>query len=288
MIPITTVCVVGAGNMGHQIAMQFARHGFRTSCTDTNVGALEKAEIFAEQWVNKQIKKSKMTQEEADTMLSNLSFTDSLIDAAKDSDLVIEAIIESLEPKQTLFKELDRICPDNTILATNSSYIVSSLIAPATQRPDKVLNVHFFNPALIMKLVEVVQGRHVSSETVKSVMAVVEAIDKVPTLVKKEIYGFVANRIFSAVTREACHLLERGVASIEDIDNAVRNGLGHPLGPFQLLDMTGIDLEYTVLSERFVETGDHRDKPGPAIAERYALGQYGRKTGKGFYDYGEN
>lgn len=287
MTTIQKICVVGAGNMGHQISMQFARHGFHVACSDTSKDALDKAEAFAIKWVRKQVDKSKMTQEQADQMLNHLRFTTNLTDAAQDADLVVEAIIESLEIKRSLFRELDRICPDHTILATNSSYLVSSRIATATQRPDKVLNLHFFNPALVMKLVEVVQSSHVSDETVSSVMDVVKAINKVPTLVKKEIYGFVANRIFSAITREACHLLERGVASIEDIDNAVRNGLGHPLGPFQLLDLTGIDLEYKVLMERFAETGDHHDKPGPAIVEPHSLGRFGRKSGRGFYDYGE-
>jgi 3-hydroxybutyryl-CoA dehydrogenase len=218
-------------------------------------------------------------------MLARLSFTSDLSAAAGGADLVVEAIVESLDLKRELFKQLDGICPPHTILASNSSYIVSSKIATATRRPEKVLNMHFFNPALVMKLVEVVKGPHVSDETATAVLQVVRAIDKVPTLVRREIYGFVANRIFSAIMREACFMLEQGVASIEDIDNAVKNGLGHPLGPFQLLDLTGIDLEYRVLMERYNETGDHRDKPGPAIVERYAKGQYGRKSGKGFYSY---
>jgi 3-hydroxybutyryl-CoA dehydrogenase len=153
------------------------------------------------------------------------------------------------------------------------------------KHPENVLNVHFFNPVLIMKLVEVVQGPHVSDETVEKVFEFAKAINKTPILVKKEIYGFVVNRIFSAITKEACYMLDQGVASIEDIDTAVKNGLGHPMGPLELLDMTGIDLEYDVLTEKYRMTGDLADKPSPAIVERYARGEYGRKSKKGFYDY---
>lgn len=287
MKPIETICVVGAGNMGHQIAMQFARHGYVVACTDTSADMLQKAKAFADRWVDKQVGKGRLTREAGDAMCGRLTFTGDLKAAAGNADLVLEAIVESLDLKRQLFSELDSICPPHTILATNSSYIVSSRIATATQRPEKVLNMHFFNPALVMKLVEVVKGEHVADETVDAVLALARTIDKAPTLVRREIYGFVANRIFSSIMREACFMLEQGVASIEDIDNAVKNGLGHPLGPFQLLDLTGIDLEYRVLMERYAETGDHRDKPGPAIAERYARGEYGRKCGKGFYTYGE-
>ncbi len=285
--PMKKIAVVGAGNMGHQIALQFARCGFEVACTDTSAEMLAKAEAFAADWSAKQIAKGRLTPDAANALTERLNFTADLAAAAGDADLVLEAIIESIAAKRTLFAALDGICPARTILATNSSYIVSSRIADATRRPDKVLNMHFFNPALVMKLVEVVRGPHVSDETVAAVLDLCRAIDKVPCLVRREIYGFVVNRIFAALTREACFMLEQGVASIEDIDKAVKNGLGHPLGPFELLDLTGIDLEYRVLMERFAETGDHRDKPGPAIVERYAQGRYGRKSGRGFYNYTE-
>ncbi len=282
---IKNICVLGAGNMGHQIALQAALSGFTVYCTDINEGALKKAEDFSVKWLNGRLEKGKISSEEVGAVKSRLNFTDKLEDAAKDADLVIEAAVEILSIKRQLFARLDEICPPHTILATNSSYIVSSRIADATRRPDKVLNMHFFNPALVMKLVEVVQGPHVSEETVQTVLEVSRALGKVPTRVNKEIYGFVANRIFSAITKEGCYLLDQGIASIEDIDNAVRNGLGHPMGPLELLDLTGIDLEYNVAMERYRDTGDVQDKPSPAIVERYAKGDFGRKTGKGFYEY---
>jgi len=284
-LDIKTICVVGAGNMGHQIALQAAISGFTVYCTDINEEALKKAEDFAAKWLGGRLEKGKISAVEVDEIKNRLNFTESLETAAKNADFVIEAAVEILSIKRMLFAALDKICPPHAILTTNSSYIVSSRIADATNRSDKVLNMHFFNPALMMKLVEVVQGPHVSEETVQKVLEVSRALDKVPTRVNKEIYGFVCNRIFSAITKEGCYLLDQGIASIEDIDNAVRNGLGHPMGPLQLLDLTGIDLEYNVLMERFKDTGDAKDKPSPAIVERYAVGNFGRKTGKGFYDY---
>lgn len=282
---IKTICVVGAGNMGHQIALQAAVFGFTVYCTDINEETLGKAEDFAVKWLNGRMEKGKLKPEEVEAIKSRLHFTNSLEIAAQNADLVIEAAVEILSVKRELFASLDKLCPPHTILATNSSYIVSSRIADATNRPDKVLNMHFFNPALVMNLVEVVQGPHVSEESVQAVLEVSRALGKVPTRVNKEIYGFVCNRIFSAITKEACYLLDQGVASIADIDNAVRNGLGHPMGPLELLDLTGIDLEYNVLMERYGDTGDVKDKPSPALVERYAVGHYGRKTGKGFYEY---
>jgi 3-hydroxybutyryl-CoA dehydrogenase len=170
-------------------------------------------------------------------------------------------------------------------LATNSSAIVSSKIASATKRPDRVINMHYFNPALVMKLVEVVQGPHTSDETAQKVMAVCRALGKVPVHLKKEIDGFLVNRILGALTREAIYLYDLGVASYEDIDNAVVYALGHPMGPFRLMDLTGIDLAYTMNMERYRATGDPSHKPSPAIVEKYIKGEWGQKTGKGWYDY---
>ncbi len=284
---IKTIGVVGAGNMGRQIALQCALSRFKVYCTDSISPVLKSAQDFADKWLGDHMEKGKLQASEVDDINKRLCFTEDLAVAAGDADLIIEAIIEILEAKRSLFSELDKICPPHTILATNSSYIVSSKIADATKRPDKVLNMHFFNPALVMKLVEVVQGPHVSAETVDTVMEVSRALGKSPTKVNKEIYGFICNRMFSAITREACSLLDLGIASIEDIDNAARNGLGHPMGPLQLLDMTGIDLEYFVTMERFQETSNPADRPSPSIVERYARGDYGRKTGNGFYHYGK-
>ncbi len=213
------------------------------------------------------------------------AFTLDLKEAAKEADFVIEAAIEVLDIKRKVFADLDRFTPPQAILATNSSAIVSSLIADATKRPDKVVNMHFFNPALVMKLVEVVKGPHVSDETAKVTMDLCEKLEKVPVLIKKEVEGFLLNRIFRVISREALWMLEMGIATAEDIDKACVYGAGHPMGPFRLMDLTGIDLAYIMSVERFKKTGDFADLPVPSIVEKYVQGSYGEKTGKGWYDY---
>jgi 3-hydroxybutyryl-CoA dehydrogenase len=273
--------------MGQQIALLAAVSGFDVACVDTSAEALAKAEEFVHGWLPKQLAKGRITDEQVAGVKERLRFVTDMEAAAKDADMVIEAAVENVEIKRSIFSKLDKIAPPHAILATNSSYLVSSKIADATQRPDKVLNMHFFNPALIMKTVEVVQGPHVSDETVEIVMEVSRALGKTPAKVNKEVYGFLCNRIFSVITKEACYLLDQGIASVEDIDNAVKGALGHPMGPLELLDMTGIDLEYHLGMERYRETGNPVDKPSPGLTERYARGDYGRKTGKGFYDYSD-
>ena len=282
---IKNIAVIGAGNMGHQIAMCAALSGFQVRCTDTNSAILNKAIQFADNYLTERVSKGKLTEEAASQARENLVFTPSVNEAAADADLVIEAIIEKLAVKRTLFAELDKICPAHTILATNSSYIVSSKIADATARPDKVCNMHFFNPALVMKLVEVVKGEHVSDETVERVMEAAKKMNKTPVLLQKEIYGFLVNRFLQATRQEALKLLDMGIASHEDIDTAVMNGLGYPMGPFKLLDLTGLDLAYHVGMEKYRESGDPADRPSPTIVEKFTKGEWGKKVGKGFYDY---
>lgn len=284
---VNKVAMVGAGTMGNQIAMQVAISGYEVSCYSRSEATVEKAKNFSDDWFKKRVEKGKMTQEAAKKAQSNLVFTTDLKEAVTEADLVLEAVSDVLDTKKKILSEIDKYTPDHTIYASNSSYIVSSSFADSVKHSENVLNVHFFNPALVMKLVEVVQGPHVSNETVEIMFDFIKSINKIPVLIRKEIYGFVVNRIFSAITKEACYMLDQGVASIEDIDVAVKNGLGHPMGPFELLDMTGIDLEYDVLTEKYRMTGELSDKPSPAIVERYARGEYGRKTKKGFYDYSQ-
>lgn len=279
------IAVIGAGNMGHQIAMCAALAGFQVICTDTNAEILTKAISFADNYLKERVSKGKLSEESANQARNHIAFTASLTEAAQDADLVIEAIIEKLNIKRKLFADLDKICPAHTILTTNSSYIVSSKIADATNRPDKVCNMHFFNPALVMKLVEVVKGPHVSDDTVEAVMNAAKKMGKTPVLLHKEIYGFLVNRLLQATRQEALKLLDMGVASFEDIDTAAMNGLGYPMGPFSLLDLTGIDLAYYVGMEKYKESGDPADRPSPTVVEKFTKGEWGKKVGKGFYDY---
>ncbi|HSR13604.1 MAG TPA: 3-hydroxyacyl-CoA dehydrogenase family protein [Thermodesulfobacteriota bacterium] len=284
---IKRICVVGAGNMGHQIALLCAIHGYKTTCTDVIPEILKKAERFADTYLPGRVEKGKMSKEVAEQARRNISFTADLKAAAGDADFVIEAVLEILDVKKKLFAQLDEVAPKHAILATNSSYLVSSLIAGVTKRPSQVLNMHFFNPALVMKLVEVVKGPHVSEEAAAVTMALSEKLEKVPVLLKKEVEGFLLNRIFKVIGREALWMLEMGVASFEDIDKACVYGAGHPMGPFRLMDLTGIDLNYIRSMERFRESGDRADLPAPSVVERYMKGNYGEKSGKGWYDYSQ-
>ncbi|MBS3887611.1 MAG: 3-hydroxyacyl-CoA dehydrogenase family protein [Firmicutes bacterium] len=282
---VKKLCVIGAGNMGHQISLQCALSGYETVCTDISMEQLNKASSFVEQYLPGRVAKGKLTQEQADRAKANISFTTDLEEAVRDADFVIEAATEKIKIKRELFKKLDELCPPHTILATNSSYIVSSKIADATNRPAKVCNMHFFNPALVMKCVEVVKGPHTSDETAEITMDLSKRLQKVPVLLHKEVYGFLVNRILKVIAEEALFLYETGVASIEDIDSAVVNALGHPIGPFRLLDLTGIDLSYHVGMERYMETMDPAKKPSPTIVEKYVKGEWGQKASKGFYTY---
>ena len=282
---VKKIAVIGAGNMGHQISLLCAIHGYTTTCTDINQDILKKAEDFTDSYLPGRVEKGRLTEEQARAARERITFTSSMETAVKDADYVIEAVLEVLDLKRKIFSDLDQMAPPHAILASNSSAIISSKIADATKRPEKVLNVHFFNPALVMKLVEVVQGPHVSDETREISMALCEKLEKVPVHLKKEVDGFLLNRIFGAITREALWLLEMGVASMEDIDKAQVFGAGHPMGTFRLMDLTGIDLTYTMGMEAFRETGDVRHLPSPSVVEKYCSGEYGQKTGKGWYDY---
>ena len=199
--------------------------------------------------------------------------------------MVLEAVSDAVSVKKSVLSQFDALTPEHCVYGSNSSYIVSSRFADAVHDPSKVINVHFFNPALVMKIVEVVKGPHVSKETFDTAFHFVESIGKTPVTIEKEIYGFVVNRIFSALTREACYLVDLGIATPEDIDKAVKGALGHSMGPLETLDMTGIDLEYNVYMEKFRNSGDKSDLPAACIQSMYAKGEYGRKSGKGFYDY---
>lgn len=281
---VKNISVIGAGNMGHQISTLCAIKGYKTVCTDISQEMLDKADKFVDKYLAGRVEKGKMTDEQAKQARANIRFTADLEDAVKDADYVIEAAIEVLDIKRKVFSDIDRMAPPHAILATNSSAIVSSLIADATNRPDKIINLHFFNPALVMKLVEVVQGPHVSDETKDISMALCDKLAKVAVHIKKEVDGFLLNRIFKAIGKEAQWILEMGVASMEDIDKACVYGAGHPMGPFRLMDLTGIDLAYTMGMEAFRKTGNPAELPSPNVVAHYVKGEYGQKSGKGWYD----
>jgi 3-hydroxybutyryl-CoA dehydrogenase len=284
-IGIERVLVVGAGQMGHQIAMLCALGGYTTILQDVNAKSLQKAEESLENRMNQWVDQQKITNEQKEEAFAHLTFTTNLEEAAHDVDFVIEAIVEKLEAKRDLFQRLDSLTPAHAILATNSSTIVNSVLADVTKRPDKVCNMHFFFPPLVMDCVEVVMSEKTSEETIETVMAVCKQINRTGLLIRKEISGFVANRILGAINREALHLYEEGIADFKEIDTIVKKALGHPLGPFELIDLSGADIVYNVMELRYAESGKNEDKPSISIKEKVSSGNLGRKTGQGFYSY---
>ncbi len=279
------IAVIGAGAMGRQIALQCALHGFEVRLNDSQRASLEAAEKFTREYLDGRVAKGRITAEQKEAALGKLHFTPNLATAVDGVALVIEAIIEQFEPKAALFRELDRLCPAHAILATNSSNIRGSRLSEVTKRPERVLNLHFFNPALVMELVEVVVHPAVPADVIDAAVAFCRRIGKFPVVLRKEIPGFIVNRIFRALTREAVSLYEEGYASAEDIDLAVTKGLGHPLGPLRLLDTTGIDVSYLARLDEYAETGVETAKPNRTLKEMYENGHWGKKTGRGFYTY---
>ncbi len=282
---VRRLCVVGAGTMGHQIAMLGALAGCDVTVVDVRPEALEKAEASNRAHMARWVERGRLTGPQAVDALGRLRWTTRLEEGAADADFAIEAVIERLEDKQTVFKDLDRLAPSHAILATNSSTIRSSLLAPVTARGDRVCNMHFFNPPLVMELVEVVVHPETSETTAAAAMTLARRMGRTPVLLRKEISGFVVNRILAAIMDEAVRLYEGGIASFEDIDIAVKKGLRHPMGPFELMDFNGIDVAYNVRMQRYRETGDALQKPARSLVERYEQGAWGRKTGKGWYTY---
>jgi 3-hydroxybutyryl-CoA dehydrogenase len=273
--------------MGSQIGMVCALAGYDVAIQDVDEDALKKAQEQLKDRMSRNVEKGRTEQEKVDSAFDRMTFTSDLQGAAAEADYVIEAATERLDVKREIFTKLDERAPEHTILATNSSTIVSSRIADATKRPDRVCNMHFFNPALVMKCVEVVRNPETSDATVETAVALTHRIGKSPVVLEREVSGFVANRILGALMDEAVDLYEAGVSSFEDIDTACKTALGHPMGPFELMDFTGIDVNYHVRMDRYEETGDESMKPKKSVAEKYEKGELGRKTGKGWYEYDE-
>ncbi len=288
---IKTVVVIGAGAMGQQIAMNTAinglPYGYQVIVCDPFAAAVEKAKNWSADYLAGRVAKGRLSQETVDEISANMTFTEDVDGSAAQADLVIEAIIEKLDIKRELFERISKLCKAETVLATNSSNMASSKFTATTTHPERLLNLHYFNPALVMQLVEVVRGEHTGDAAVEIAMEFARNTGKKPICINKEIPGFVANRINAAVTREACLLLEKGIASVEDIDTACEKGLGYPMGPFRLMDLTGIDVNYFVRCDRFADSGDEFDRPSPLVKAKYEAREYGRKTGKGWYDYSD-
>lgn len=282
---IRSVVVLGAGTMGSQIAAVSALAGYTTSLVDIQQKQLDRAREQLRQRLDRDVEKGRRDRGAVDEAWSRLALTTDRDRVAASADLVIEAAVEDLSVKRSIFADLDRVCPPHTLLATNSSNIVSSRVADATGRPGKVCNLHFFNPALVMACVEIVPHEGTDPETVEAASAFVESLGKTPVKLKREVPGFLANRLLNALRREALDLYEGGVADFEDIDLAAKTALGHPMGPFELMDLVGIDVVHLIRLAEYEQTGDPAALPARSIKEKYEAGDFGRKTGRGWYEY---
>ena len=284
MHELKRVMVVGAGTMGSQIALQTALGGrYEVTLVDTVAGQLEKARIQNEKLVDRSVEKGRLTRQQGDEALRHIHDSNDLAASAAGADLVIEAVIENFDAKKSVFEMLGEHARGDAILASNSSTIAISRLADFSGHPERCCNMHFFHPVTVMQLCEVVRGPKTSDETVGAAMDFVRSIDRTPVLLKKEIWGFIVNRILFAASEEAIRLLEGGYASAEDIDIAVQKGLNWPMGPFHLLDFSGLDVFYGAMQDR------HRQGEGPEAPEVLRRlvdqGRLGRKTGRGFFDY---
>lgn len=279
-----TVAVIGAGLMGSQIALQAALSGFRVFLQDINEARLNEAQIALNRQVSKLIDKGIITQDHATLTVGRFYYEPLLKNAVTEADIVIEAIIENIEVKRSLFEEISAFISPTAILATNSSMIGSSKLAASAKYPENVCNIHFFNPVIRMEVVEIAIGPHTSQETTERAIQFVKELNKTPLLLKKEVTGFIANRILSKIMDEAVYLLENGVASIEEIDLACTKALNHPIGPFALIDLTGIDTAYSIQKTQY-ELGEASQEPSALLKSKVDNGELGRKTGQGFYSY---
>ncbi|HTF90538.1 MAG TPA: 3-hydroxybutyryl-CoA dehydrogenase [Planctomycetota bacterium] len=280
---IREIAVIGAGTMGNGIAQTFASSGANVRLIDVVPAALDKGVTNIRASLDRFVKKGTLAQADADATFSRIRPSGRIDDAAT-AELVVEAIVEKIDAKNSVFEALDRLCPRATILATNTSSISITAIASATKRADRVIGMHFMNPVPLMKLVEVIRGQDTSEETRASVVSCAEALGKTP--VEAQDYpGFVSNRVLMPMINEAVCCLMEGVASREGIDTVMKLGMNHPMGPLALADLIGLDVCLDILDVLHEGFGDPKYRPCPLLRRMVAAGRLGKKNGKGFYDY---
>ncbi|MBI3518702.1 MAG: 3-hydroxybutyryl-CoA dehydrogenase [Bacteroidetes bacterium] len=278
------ITVIGSGTMGNGIAHVFAQFGYAVNLVDISEPALQKALATIAKNIDRQVAKGTITEAEKTATLANIKTFTKLEEGAKHADLVVEAASENVNVKLSIFKQLDEICPPNTILASNTSSISITQIAAVTKRADKVIGMHFMNPVPVMKLIEVIRGYSTSNEVCNLVMETSKKLNKIPVEVN-DYPGFVANKILMPMINEAIITLYEGVAGVEEIDTVMKLGMAHPMGPLQLADFIGLDVCLNILKVLQDGFGNPKYAPCPLLVNMVTAGHLGVKSGKGFYDY---
>jgi 3-hydroxybutyryl-CoA dehydrogenase len=277
------ISVIGSGTMGNGIAQTFALFNFSVTLYDISSESLDKGEKTILRNLQRMVNKDKITQEEANNTVANIKYTTNF-DSILNSELIIEAVSENLELKESIFKELDLKCPNNTILASNTSSISITKLAEKTKRKDKVIGMHFMNPVPIMKLVEIINSKYTSKETTDIITNLSKKLEKIPLTVN-DFPGFISNRILMPMINEAIESLDQGVANVKNIDGIMKLGMGHPMGPLQLADLIGLDVCKSILEVMLNGLKNPKYKPNKLLVQLVNEGKLGVKSGEGFYDY---
>jgi 3-hydroxybutyryl-CoA dehydrogenase len=281
------IAVIGAGTMGNGIAHTFAQSGFNVQLIDISENSLAKAIITITKNLDRMVAKERISEDDKKNTLANISTYTSVKEGVKNASLVVEAATENIDLKLSIFKELDAVCPDETILATNTSSISITQIAAVTERPEQVIGMHFMNPVPIMKLVEIIRGYNTSDEVTSLIMDLSKKLGKTPVEVN-DYPGFVANRILMPMINESIETLYNGVAGVSEIDTVMKLGMAHPMGPLQLADFIGLDVCLSILNVMYDGFKNPKYAPCPLLVNMVRAGKLGIKSEEGFYDYSEN